>query len=213
MKRVGPRLKDQGHRPSRGQPVIGAVVGSQSTKLSDRVRRGSNAHAASATAVIIFAAVEQINVVVLTHAVKFHAGVSTDRCVGGGGIDLTRRSRCQSSKLVDAASVYCKLCQLLTGDEVAHLAGVRLHADGIRFDSDRFLRRAQGHLEIHTSTVTDVQHQPLLLGNFEARSFGLDIVVANLQVDRHILPRFVCGKRVRQVGLRVSNCDFHIGDH
>ena len=213
MKRVGPRLKDQGHRPSRGQPVIGAVVGSQSTKLSDRVRRGSNAHAASATAVIIFAAVEQINVVVLTHAVKFHAGVSTDRCVGGGGIDLTRRSRRQSSKLVDAASVYCKLCQLLTGDEVAHLSGIRLHANSIGFDGHRLRCRAQRHLEIHASAVANLQHQALLLGNLKSRSFCLNVVVADRQVDRHILPRFVCGKRVRQTGLGVSNRDFHIGDY
>src|SRR5207302_10776128 len=111
-------------------------------ELCDRVRRRRNAHATCATTVIIFATVQQINVVVLTHAIKFHVGVSADWRVDVT-VDLARCSRRQSGELLNDAAVHGELPQPPVGDDVADLAGIRLHADGIGFDGYRLLRRTQ----------------------------------------------------------------------
>ena len=151
-----PGLEDHGHGSPGGQTIISAVVGSKRTELCDGVQGWRDAHAAGTAAIVILATVEQIDVVVLTHAVKLHAGISTDRHVGCGGIDLTRPSRRQSSKLVNAAAVHRKLRQLLAGDEVAGLARIRLHMDDVGFDGHRLLCCAQRHLEIHAPSVANV---------------------------------------------------------
>ena len=67
--------------PAGRETVVRAVVGGESAELGDSVGGRGNAHAARAAAVIIFAAVEQINVVVLAHAVELDAGVAADRSV------------------------------------------------------------------------------------------------------------------------------------
>src|SRR5580692_880787 len=65
------RLQDHGHGAGRRKTVIGTVVGSKRSKLLDRVRGGGDAHAARAAAVIVFATIEQRDVVILAHAVEF----------------------------------------------------------------------------------------------------------------------------------------------
>src|SRR5437867_4724627 len=102
------RLQNHGHCRGRRKPVIGTVVGSEGAELGDRVRGRSNTHTASTTAVIIFTTVQQVNVMVLAHAVKLHVGLSTDRRVDVT-VDLARRPRRQSSKLVNAAPVHSDL--------------------------------------------------------------------------------------------------------
>ena len=196
MKRAASRLQNHGHCAGGGKSIVSAVVRSELTELSDSIRGGRNAHATGAATVVIFSTVEQIDVVVLTHAVKLHAGVSTNWSVDESG-DLARRSRRQRSQLVDAATIHSDLAHLLFVNDVADLTSVGLHADGVGFNSNRFRCRAQRHLEIHASAVADLQHQALLLCNLESRGFGLNVVVADWQVDRYILASFVRGERVR----------------
>ena len=83
--------------------------------------------------------------------------------------------------------------------------------DDVGFDGHRFLCCAQRHLEIHAPTVANVQHQALLLGNFESRSLGLNAVVANAQIDRDILARVVSGNRACQTSLRICNRNLNVG--
>src|ERR1700736_1723762 len=130
MEGVGPGLENHGHRRSRRESVVGAVIRCQRAELRDGVRRWRNTHAACTASVVILATVQQINVVVLTHAIKFNVGVSADWRVDVT-VDLARCSRRQSSKLVNAASIDGELRELLVGDDIADLAGFGLHAYGV----------------------------------------------------------------------------------
>ena len=47
-------------------------------ELGDRVSGWGDAHATGASAVIIFAAVEQVDIVVLTQTIKFHVSIPTN---------------------------------------------------------------------------------------------------------------------------------------
>src|SRR2546425_2037486 len=100
-----PGLENQHIGAGRGQAIIGAVIGSQRAKFRDRIRGRSNAHASGTAAVVIFTAIEQINIVILAESVVLHSSAATYWCVGGGGIDLTRCAGRQSGKLVYASPV------------------------------------------------------------------------------------------------------------
>src|SRR2546423_6573184 len=123
------------------------MVRRKSTEFRDGIGGRGNAHATGTAAVVILAAIQQVDVVILTHPVKFHAGVSAYGRVYETS-DLARRPRSQGSKLVNAAAVNRDLRDLQVGDDVADLAGVGLHADGVGFDGDGFAGSANLHLEV-----------------------------------------------------------------
>ena len=98
VERAGTGLEHHGHGATRRKAIVGAVIGSQSTELCDCVAGRSNAHAAGAATVIILATIEQVDVVVLAHAVEFDAGVTTYRSIDDArahaiAADLARCSR------------------------------------------------------------------------------------------------------------------------
>src|ERR1700737_4283999 len=155
MEGVGPGLENHGHRRSRRESVVGAIVRCQRAKLCNGVRGWRDAHAARATAVIIFATVQQIDVVVLAHAIEFDVGVSADWCVDVT-VDLARRPRRQSGKLVNASPTHRELRQLLVGDDVADLTGIGLDTHGVGFYRYCFTGPAYRHLIVQPCTLTNL---------------------------------------------------------
>jgi hypothetical protein len=131
--------------------------------------------------VIILAAVQQVNVVVLAHAVKFHASVSTDRRVRCRRIDLARSTRSKRRKLINSSAVYRQLRDLRASDDVADFAGVCLHANRVSLDCDGFRGTSQHHLKVHSGTIADLQIQALLFGYLKSVGFSPNIVVAKSQ--------------------------------
>ena len=80
---------------------------------------------------------------------------------------------------------------LLAGDQVADFAGVGLYRNRVRFDRHRFRRGAYCHLKVDTKAVADRQGDILLFDDFETGCIGFDAVVADRQIWRHVLARFV----------------------
>ena len=148
----------------RRESIVRAVVGSERTEFGDRIGRRGNAHATRAAAVIIFAAVQQIDVVVLTESVVFHASASTHGSVGSSDVDLARGPRRESGQLVNAAAIDRQIGNLLAGDNVADFAAIRLYGDCVGFHGDRFRRTTDRQLEVRPSTVADLQEQVFFLG-------------------------------------------------
>ena len=175
--------------PPEDKTVVRAVVRGECAELRDRVRRGSNAHAARAAAVIVFAAVQQINVVILTHAVEFDAGVAADRGVHDSHpLHLARGARgreLRADKCCGRSTAICDICwpvmTLLCSPES------RLNAYCVGFDGDGFLSAAELHLEVDTGAVADLKDEAFLLRDLESGGFGLGVVVTDFQFGKYVL--------------------------
>ena len=209
MQRARSGLEHHRHRAGRRQTVVCAVVRGQLAEFRDRVARGRNAHAARAAAVIVFAAIQQINVVVLSQAVELHAGVAAHRSVHVP-VHLARCARSQGCQLVNAAAVDCDLRHLLAGDHVALLTGVRLDAYFVGFDGHCFLSAAELHLEVDTGTVADLKDQTLLFRDFESGCFRLHVVVTDSQFGKNVRSRVARHAGGNQSSLNACCRHFHI---
>ena len=111
MQRARSGLQNHRHRRRRRKAVVGTVVRGELAELGDRVSGWGDAHATGTSAVIIFASVEQVDIVVLAQTIKFHVSIPTNWGIDVI-VDLARRSRRQRSKLVDTAPVYRDLAHL-----------------------------------------------------------------------------------------------------
>src|SRR5262249_45619162 len=139
MQRAGTRLEDHSHGAGGGKTVVRAIVRSESAEFGNGVRRRSDAHATCTAAVIVFAAVQQVNVVVLAQAVEFDARVAANRSIDVV-VNLAGCARRQCRELINAAAIDGQLIELLTGDDVRKLTRVGLDTDGVRFHRYSFLR-------------------------------------------------------------------------
>ncbi len=211
MQRAGAGLENHRHGASGGEAVIRAVVGSEGAELGDSVCGRGDAHAAGAAAVVIFAAVQQIDVVILAHAVEFDAGIAAHRSVNHTG-NLAGGAGSQRGELIDAAPIDGDLRHLLAGDDVALFAGVLLNADGVGFDGNGFRGSAKLQLEIDTSAITDLQQDVFLFRCFEAVGFGLDDVMTDVRVRDYILTGIIGRDGLAEPGFDVGRRDLDVGD-
>jgi hypothetical protein len=131
---------------------------------------------------------------VLAHAVETHAGVAAHR---GGALEVRHvagGSRRQHGQRVEATAVGGELRYLLAGDDVAHLARIRLHGDGSGFHIDAVLGIADLHLEIDTAAVADRERDTGPLRRLEAGRFHAHDILPNVKIRHHELAGIITGE-------------------
>ena len=110
MQRLGPGLDDGADARGRGQTVVGAVVGSELAELGNRVHRGHHAGTAAAAAIIVFTAIDEVDVVAFPQAVEAHVGITARR---GGDLEVVlggnSRMTLRPGQLVGDVSAYSGL--------------------------------------------------------------------------------------------------------
>ena len=204
-------LDNLGDGCGRGETVLGAVVRGHVAEFGDGVERGHDA-AAAAAAIEVFAAVNELKVVASALAVDADVAVAADR---GRDDEVALDARCsggQGEQGVDATPVGGELGHLVACDDVANLAGVRLHPDGIRFDGDGFFGGAQGQGKVQAGAIADVQYHAGLLCDLEPGSFSLEIVMTDRKIGGDILASVVADNAVTDTGVRVGNGNGDVGD-
>ena len=180
-------LDDSCHRGRRRQAVFRAVVRGHLPELGDGVHRGHNVGTAATAAVAALAPSSKYRLWLIAHAVETHIGVAAD---WRRDLEIALAAGCagrQRNQRVHAAAVGGELAELLSGDDVADFAGVGLHGDRGGFDRDLFLGAADLELEVDTGTIADLQHDVLLLGNFEAGGRGSNGVASDAKIGDNVL--------------------------
>src|SRR5437764_5934012 len=162
MKGAGAGLEHHGHGCGRRETVFSAVVRRQGAEFRDGVRGRRNAHVPRTAAIVVLAAVQQINVVARAPAVEAHVGVAANRDVEEAG-DVVGGTGSQPGKNIKAAPVGRNLRELLVGDDITHVPRICLHADRGSFHRDGLRGRTYLHLEIDARTVADLKQDPFLL--------------------------------------------------
>src|SRR6185312_3826656 len=136
--------------------VLSAVVGGHVAEFSDGIERRHNA-AAAAAAIKVLAAVNELHGVASALAVDADVAVAAD-CGRSDEVALKTGSTWrQCEQGVHAASVGGELRDLLSGDDSADFAGIRLNRDRIRFDGNFLRDRADSEGEIETVAIAYVQ--------------------------------------------------------
>jgi len=103
------------------------------------------------------------------------------------------------------------LRDLLSGDHVALLTRIALHADLVGFNGDGFLRAAELHLEIDTCTIADLKNETFLFGDFESGRFGFGFVVTNFELGENVLAGIVGEGGMNEAGFEVKKSDCYVG--
>src|SRR5450432_1656753 len=137
MELICSRLESGGHSATGRETVLCAVVGGERLELSQGIHGGHNAEAARTAAIIPFTTVQQVDVVPVTVAIKTYAAVTAH---WSGCLKVSLKAggaRCQIDQCINAAAIGGELRNLLTGDDVADFAGIRLDVDHNRLDRDR----------------------------------------------------------------------------
>ena len=138
------------------------------------VHRRHDDHTTTATAVIVLAAVNQIHVVVGTHAVERNGTV---RAHGYGFVEVrhfrgsTGRQRRQ---LEEVPPVDSQLCYLLAGNHITNLTRFTLDFDHFFRDVHIFCDFAHLHGNVDPQSVAYVQYNASALVGFEALFLGLN---------------------------------------
>ena len=202
-----PALDHSRHGRCRRQAIFRAVVRSHLAELGDGVHRGHHVRTAGAATVAALAAVKQVEIVALAHAVETYVGIATYRR-GNLKVPLAAgSSRRERDQRVHAAPIGRQLSELLSADDVADFAGIGLHGDGSGLDGNLFLRAADRQLEINTSTIAHLQSNVLLLGGLEAGRSGANRIASDAKIGHHELTVATGIDRARQTGVEVGDCD------
>src|ERR1043166_717298 len=126
MEFLGSRLQNHGDRPTRTDSIVGLVVAIERLELSQSIDRRKRTEAATAAAIIQFAAIQQPDVVSAARSVEADAigtGQSDSSAIRRQVVRLAHAERCQRGYV---ATVGGDLRHLLTADQTADFAGFRL---------------------------------------------------------------------------------------
>src|SRR5690349_22635743 len=146
------------------------------------------------------------------HSVKTHVGVAAD---WSRNLEIALTAGCarrQGNQRVHAAAVGGQLRNLLTGDQVADFASVRLNSNGSCFDRDLLLSAADLKLEVDAGTVVHSEHDIALFGSFESGGGCLHGVVADAKGGNYVLAIAAGSKGAGQACICVGNSDANVGN-
>ena len=127
-------LEHHGDGAAGADAVVGTVIAVEGLELGDGVLRGQVHKAAAAAAVVLLAAIDEVDVVGGSGAVEADAVGGGQRIHAAEGGKVVGDAEAEGGQGGHIASVGGKLLNLLAADQGAHFAGLSLHLQGVGRD-------------------------------------------------------------------------------